>query len=162
MTRASDTRAGWSPVYRVVRRIPAGQVSTYGEVAARAGMPRAARQVGWALNALGPEDDVPWHRVINAKGEVSSRGVREFEGLQRALLESEGVEFDARGRVDFGQFGWAPGTRRRSKPKAVREPKEKPRGASARAKKPKKRETPRKAETMKTLKAARARKVGAK
>ena len=79
MTRAE----GWSPVYRVVRRIPCGQVATYGQVAAMAGMPRAARQVGWALNALDAGDDVPWHRVINAKGEVSTRGEREIEGQGR-------------------------------------------------------------------------------
>jgi len=109
----------WKHVYVVVSDIHSGFVATYGQVAALSGMPGAARQVGWALAAMGSNDDVPWHRVINAKGEVSSRGAREYEGLQRALLESEGVEFDARGRVDLGRFGWAPRTRRPSKPKAA-------------------------------------------
>jgi methylated-DNA-protein-cysteine methyltransferase-like protein len=99
----------WQAVYRVVRRVPEGRVATYGQVAALAGMPGAARQVGWALAALDEENDVPWQRVINAKGEISPRGAREIEDLQRALLESEGVEFDARGRVDLAHFAWRPG-----------------------------------------------------
>ena len=104
---------GWAPVYRVVRRIPAGCVSTYGEIAALAGMPRAARQVGYALNALNGDEDVPWHRVINARGEISARGERAFADLQRALLESECVDFDSRGRVDLETYRWKP--RRRAK-----------------------------------------------
>ncbi|HEB88026.1 MAG TPA: methyltransferase [Deltaproteobacteria bacterium] len=98
--------SGWQPVYRVVRRIPSGRVATYGEVAAWAGMPGAARQVGWALAALGPRDDVPWHRVINAEGRISPRGGPEIEDLQRAMLESEGVLFGPGGRVDLARFGW--------------------------------------------------------
>lgn len=97
---------GWEPVYRVVKRIPAGCVATYGQVAALAGMPRAARQVGWALNALQAEDDVPWHRVINAQGQISRRGEREIEDLQRSLLEAEGVAFTRTGRVDLESHGW--------------------------------------------------------
>lgn len=114
----SGARAqGWTPVYRAVRRIPPGAVSTYGEIAGLAGMPGAARQVGWALNALSEEDDVPWHRVINARGEISGRGEREYADLQRALLESEGVEFDRHGRVDLDRYGWKP--RRRAAKKAA-------------------------------------------
>ncbi|MCA9501813.1 MAG: MGMT family protein [Myxococcales bacterium] len=109
-TSAGSSR-GWSPVYRVVRRVPEGRVATYGQVAALAGMPGAARQIGWALNALDESDDVPWHRVINARGEISGRGEREVEGLQRARLEAEGIVFDARGRVDLGRFGWRPRSR---------------------------------------------------
>ncbi|MEZ4290587.1 MAG: MGMT family protein [Myxococcota bacterium] len=82
----AGAQQGWSPVYRVVRRVPEGRVATYGQVAAIAGMPGAARQVGWALNALDEADDVPWHRVINARGEVSGRGEREIEGSSRARL----------------------------------------------------------------------------
>jgi len=103
--------AGWKPVYRVVRRIPSGRVATYGQVAAMAGMPGAARQVGWALSALGEEDDVPWHRVINARGEISPRGAREAADLQRAMLEAEGIEIGLRGRVDMKRFAWTPRTR---------------------------------------------------
>jgi len=99
---------GWEAVYRVVRRIPTGRVTTYGQVATQAGMAGAARQVGWALAALGSREDVPWQRVINARGEISDRGEPEWADLQRSLLETEGVEFDARGRVDLARFGWPP------------------------------------------------------
>jgi len=105
---------GWAPVYRVVRRIPEGCVSTYGEVAELACMPRAARQVGYALNALTGDEDVPWHRVINARGEISARGERELADLQRALLESEGIDFDCRGRVDLETYGWKPRQREKT------------------------------------------------
>jgi len=102
------SRNSWQSVYRVVRRIPAGRVATYGQIAALAGMPGAARQVGWALHALTEDDDVPWQRVINARGEVSSRGIREIEDLQRALLRSEGVDFNRADRVDLTRFAWQP------------------------------------------------------
>jgi methylated-DNA-protein-cysteine methyltransferase-like protein len=112
MASATDSASGWRPVYRVVCRIPAGQVATYGQIAALSGMPRAARQVGWALSALREEDDVPWHRVINAQGEISPRGGPEIVDMQRALLESEGIEFSARGRVDLDCYAWVPGRRK--------------------------------------------------
>lgn len=104
----ADDEGSWRPVYRVVRRIPSGLVATYGQVAALAGMPGAARQVGWALSALNPDDDVPWHRVINAQGEISARGAHEAADLQRALLESEGIELSRRGRIDLGRYAWEP------------------------------------------------------
>ena len=93
--------------YEVVRRVPPGRVTTYGAVARAAGLPGRARQVGYAMAALADDHDVPWHRVINAKGEVSTRrGGRTFEHIQRALLEAEGVVFDHGGRVDLERYGW--------------------------------------------------------
>lgn len=94
--------------YDVVRRIPAGRVATYGTIARVAGRPGAARQVGYALAALGEgHDDVPWHRVINARGRISDRGDPSGSArVQRILLEDEGVVFDARGRIDLAAFGW--------------------------------------------------------
>jgi methylated-DNA-protein-cysteine methyltransferase-like protein len=93
--------------YEVVRRVPLGRVTTYGAVAQAAGLPGRARQVGYSMAALQGDSDVPWHRVINARGEVSARrGGSAFERIQRAMLESEGVRFDARGRVDLDRFGW--------------------------------------------------------
>jgi methylated-DNA-protein-cysteine methyltransferase-like protein len=93
--------------YEVVRRVPAGRVTTYGTVAREAGLPGRARQVGYAMAALPAGSDVPWHRVINARGEVSRRaGGRAFEHIQRTLLEHEGVVFDGRGRVALERFGW--------------------------------------------------------
>ena len=111
-TRLTAPTPGWKPVYRVVRRIPTGHVATYGQVAALAGMPGAARQVGWALSALDADSTVPWQRVINARGEISARGERAIADLQRALLESEGVEFRPSGRIDLERYGWEPGRRR--------------------------------------------------
>jgi methylated-DNA-protein-cysteine methyltransferase related protein len=95
-------------IYRVVRRIPRGRVATYGEVARLAGHPGAARQVGYALHALPDGSDVPWHRVINARGEISPRAEEGPEHLQRALLEEEGVVFDLRGRCDLQRWSWRP------------------------------------------------------
>jgi methylated-DNA-protein-cysteine methyltransferase-like protein len=92
----------------VVRRIPRGRVATYGQVARLAGLPGRARQVGWALHASGDESGVPWHRVINARGEVSPRSAPGYDRLQQQLLEREGVEFDARGRVALARYGWRP------------------------------------------------------
>jgi len=94
-------------VHDAVRGIPPGRVATYGGIARAVGLTGRARQVGYALAALPDGSDVPWHRVINARGEVSARaGGSGFERLQRVLLESEGVEFDDRGRVDLDRFGW--------------------------------------------------------
>jgi methylated-DNA-protein-cysteine methyltransferase-like protein len=99
---------GWERIYAVVRRIPRGRVATYGRVAALAGMPGRAREVGWALHALDDESDVPWQRVINARGEVSLRGEPAAARVQRALLEREGVVFGPGGRVDLAAHAWRP------------------------------------------------------
>ena len=92
-------------VYRVVGCIPPGRVATYGQIARILDMPRAARTVGWALRALPEGHDVPWQRVINAQGAISSRG-SPGAAVQQALLEDEGIVFDAQGRVDLNEYGW--------------------------------------------------------
>jgi TDG/mug DNA glycosylase family protein len=97
----------YARVYDAVRRIPRGRVATYGQIARLAGIPRHARQVGYALAALLDGSDVPWHRVINAKGEVSPRAEPDWEEVQTKLLEREGVRFDGHGRVSLARFGWA-------------------------------------------------------
>src|SRR5262245_28351749 len=93
-------------VYRLVALIPPGQVTTYGQIARWLGHPSAARAVGYALHALPAGSDIPWQRVINAAGRVSSRCDSHGEAGQRALLEAEGVQFDAGGSVDLRRFGW--------------------------------------------------------
>jgi methylated-DNA-protein-cysteine methyltransferase related protein len=93
-------------VYAAVRRIPRGRVATYGEIASLAGLDGMARQVGYALHELPPHSTVPWHRVVNARGEISRRSVFGSELEQRLRLELEGVRFDSRGRVPLGTFGW--------------------------------------------------------
>ncbi|MHC4946827.1 MAG: MGMT family protein [Planctomycetota bacterium] len=96
-------------IYAVVRRIPVGRVATYGQVAELAGLGGHARQVGYALAALPEGVDVPWHRVINARGSVSPRAFEvEDESRQQSLLEAEGVEFDDRRRVSLERFRWEP------------------------------------------------------
>jgi methylated-DNA-protein-cysteine methyltransferase-like protein len=100
------TSGSYSKIYAVVRRIPRGQVATYGEVAVLAGLPGHARQVGYALHALPDGEALPWHRVLNARGEVSPRSEPGMDGLQRRILESEGVDFDERGRLDLNRYGW--------------------------------------------------------
>lgn len=97
--------SSYTRIYTVVRRIPRGRVATYGEVARRAGLPGAARQVGYALHALPPDTSVPWQRVVNARGEISARGSG-HELAQRRILEREGVRFDVRGRIELARYGW--------------------------------------------------------
>ena len=103
--RSSDR---WQRIYEVVLRVPAGKVATYGQIASVAGLQRGARQVGYALHALADESEVPWHRVLNARGEISARATPGWDGLQRKLLEVEGVRFDERGRVDLSHDRWEP------------------------------------------------------
>ena len=91
----------------VVRRIPRGWVATYGQVATMAGMPRRARLVGRVLQQLDSTTNVPWHRVVNAKGEVSfSLSRNGGDILQRRLLEKEGIKFDVRNRLDLERNRW--------------------------------------------------------
>lgn len=95
-------------IYAVVGRIPRGRVSTYGHVAALAGLPMHARQVGYALQSLPDGSGVPWQRVVNAQGVISPRGHPFAVLQQRELLEREGVVFDAKGRVPLKTYLWRP------------------------------------------------------
>jgi methylated-DNA-protein-cysteine methyltransferase-like protein len=91
----------------VVCRIPKGWVATYGQVAAMAGLPRRARLVGRVLQHLDPATKIPWHRVVNAKGEVSYAPSRNGgDALQRRLLEKEGVEFNDGNRFELERYRW--------------------------------------------------------
>ena len=114
--------AGWAEIYRVVRRVPRGRVTTYGAIAFLAGKPRGARQVGYALAALrGAKHDVPWQRVLGARPRgMAAISILDPMGaaVQQQLLEREGVRFDDRGRVELARFGWTPrrgGTARRDR-----------------------------------------------
>ena len=103
----ADVPNFYAAVYRLVAQIPHGQVTTYGQIARWLGHPSAARAVGYALHALPTGSEIPWQRVINAAGRVSSRCDRHYEGIQRALLEAEEVKFDSYGNVDLQRFGWS-------------------------------------------------------
>jgi methylated-DNA-protein-cysteine methyltransferase related protein len=98
-------------ILAVVRRIPAGRVATYGQIAKLAGLARQPRLAGYALRHA--PDDVPWHRVINAQGRISLRAQSDSVRRQRKLLEAEGVRFDPNERIDLRRFQWRP---RRSQP----------------------------------------------
>lgn len=93
-------------VYDLVRGIPAGKVASYGQIAEILEHPRAARTVGWALAATPAGSAVPWQRVINSQGRISTAWMTDPPDLQRQLLEAEGIVFDASGRVDMRRFGW--------------------------------------------------------
>jgi methylated-DNA-protein-cysteine methyltransferase related protein len=102
MTDEPSTR--YQLIWSMVRRIPRGRIATYGQIAELAGLEGHARQVGYALHNLPARSDVPWHRVVNARGEISPRTAGDSHELQRLLLEAEGVELDARGRVDLKRY----------------------------------------------------------
>ncbi len=102
----TDTDNLYTQVYEMVCEIPEGRVASYGQVARLIGRPRHARQVGYALAALPEEHEVPWHRVVNSKGEISPRSKAGYEDYQRILLEEEGVEFNPAGRIYLKQFLW--------------------------------------------------------
>ena len=100
-----STTAFARSVYRIVSKCPRGRVVSYGGVAALAGKPRAARAVGAALRDLPDGSKVPWWRVVNSSGAISTRP-NHGPSIQRKLLEREGVKFSRAGRIDWEKFGW--------------------------------------------------------
>lgn len=122
-------------IYAVVRRIPRGRVATYGQVAELAGMPGAARVAGAAMRASMPAAGLPWQRVVGKRaGVVAQVSIHDpvGAGIQRALLEDEGVRFSASGGISLRVYGWlpedaaGPGQARGKRPKKA---KARPRGA---------------------------------
>jgi len=93
-------------IWQVVALIPEGKVTTYGEVAQKAGMARAARRVGQALRGLPANTRIPWHRVVNAQGRLSLPEGSIPLRTQRDRLESEGIPFGVNGAIDLNQYGW--------------------------------------------------------
>lgn len=108
--QASSGRTFFRAVVEIVRAIPRGRILTYGQVAVLAGAPRASRIVGGVLYRLGPEERVPWQRVVNREGGLSTYKIG-FGEKQRKLLEKEGVAFTARGCVDRKKHQWFPDKR---------------------------------------------------
>jgi methylated-DNA-protein-cysteine methyltransferase-like protein len=107
-----DPKAYYQQVWEITRKIPRGRVATYGQIAKMIPPPNGVELEGykafaprWVGGAMANcPDDVPWQRVINSKGEISERAGAE---RQRILLEEEGVEFDAKGRIDLKKYGWS-------------------------------------------------------
>ena len=97
--------SGYERIYAAVRQIPRGKVATYGQIAKIVDR-CTARMVGYAMAALRGRIDVPWHRVINARGEISVRSAGDGAARQRRMLEKEGVRLDCRGRVEFKKHRW--------------------------------------------------------
>ena len=91
-------------IYEVVKSIPEGKVATYGQVALLAGNPRWARVVGYALHVNPEPGIIPCHRVVNREGRVAPGFAFGGEGVQRQLLESEGIVFETDGRIDLEKF----------------------------------------------------------
>ena len=96
-------------IYATVCKIPFGRVATYGQIADLAGLYGKARLVGYALYRVQIADNIPWHRVINAKGEISYSFNRQGgDYLQKLLLEEEGIEFKNNGKIDLKKYRWQP------------------------------------------------------
>ncbi len=96
-------------IYSIVRQIPLGKVATYGQIADLSGLYGKARLVGYALFRVDLKDDIPWHRVINSKGEISYSFQRQGgDYLQKVLLEEEGIEFKNNGKINLGKYRWQP------------------------------------------------------
>lgn len=92
-------------IYDIVKRIPTGTVTSYGRIARM--VKCNARQVGYAMASTPGDQEIPWHRVINSKGEVSARKDGGGDERQKQKLVDEGVVFDSKGRVSFDDFGWS-------------------------------------------------------
>lgn len=94
-------------VVNIIKSIPAGKVMTYGQIAELAGSPRGARQVVRVLHSMSSKHQLPWHRVINAKGEI---GLKDSEAIfsQRKFLEGEGIIFMINGGIDLDKYRFIP------------------------------------------------------
>ncbi len=113
-SEAEHVRRLYREIYRIVRRIPAGHVATYGQIAELAGIPGGARVAGAAMKTATPADAVPWQRVLGKAGKARGRiAIHDPVGaaIQRQLLEGEGVAVGDRGMVALDRFGWLPGER---------------------------------------------------
>lgn len=116
-------------VIEIIKKIPYGKVTTYGTVAVLAGLPRGGRLVGGILHHCTEKENLPWQRVINQEGYISTRCLEHPKQAQRALLEEEGVEVSDDFVVDLKKYGWPSyADSRRSEPMASDEASEGKRG----------------------------------
>ena len=110
-------RMSWDRVYRLVKKIPRGRVTTYGDIAKKLQLPGGARVAGYAMASCPSGEGIPWHRVVGAGGRLLIS--EPHASLQRKLLASEGVEVGGR-RIDMKRYAWAPGGRNNSRRLATR------------------------------------------
>ena len=101
----------WKIAYALVKKIPRGKVMTYGQLARAAKLPGGARAAGRAMAACPSGQAIPWHRVVGAGGRLLLREPN--VGLQRKLLESEGVPIAEKRILDFKEHAWSPPRRKR-------------------------------------------------
>ncbi len=94
-------------VITIIKQISTGSVATYGQIAAMAGSPRAARQVVRALHSSSKKENLPWHRVINSKGKISLKPNQGYE-LQKSMLEKEGIQFNDDDSINLKKYLWKP------------------------------------------------------
>lgn len=113
----------WDPVYRLVKQIPRGRVTTYGAVAKALRLPGGARAVGYAMAACPSGRGIPWHRVIGAGGRP--RMPEPYASLQRKLLASEGVALDG-AKINMKLYGWVPKKPRKNPRKPKRKASRRP------------------------------------
>ena len=95
----------YQQIHEIIRLIPSGKVATYGQIAEIVGG-CTARVVGYATSAIPVNSDIPWQRVINFKGKISSRSRGSGELLQQELLEGEGIHFDKLGKTNLKYYRW--------------------------------------------------------
>jgi methylated-DNA-protein-cysteine methyltransferase-like protein len=110
----AKVKSAWEEVFHIVARIPYGRVMNYGQIARLLHQPLSARAVGWAMHQCPP--GLPWHRVVNASGGCSTDKVGNHPvGLQRAMLEAEGVRFRTNSTLDMEDYRWWPDSKRRKR-----------------------------------------------
>ena len=97
----------YKKIYKIVKNIPKGKVSTYGQIGKMIGC--SPRVIGYAMHSVSSEDEVPWQRVINSKGMISFPEGTQGYDEQRAILEAEGIVFNENGKIDLKKFGWETG-----------------------------------------------------
>ena len=107
----------WDPVYRLVKKIPRGRVTTYGQLAKALRLRGGARAVGYAMAACPNGRGIPWHRVVGAGGRLTIP--EPYGAVQRRLLESEGVATDFT-KLDMKRYGWSPARRKPKSRKSQR------------------------------------------
>jgi O-6-methylguanine DNA methyltransferase len=95
----------YQKIYEIVQKVPFGKVASYKQIAVLAGSPLAARQVGYAMAALPPGSSVPWHRIINSRGEIPIKDPAGAKAQRQRLL-LEGIAFNSNGRINLDTFGW--------------------------------------------------------
>jgi len=104
MTAKSEDRP-FERVWKILRKVPRGRVTTYGQLSEMIAHRLTPIGIGWAIRAA-PDGTIPWHRVVAAKGRIATD--REHPGLQREMLESEGIAFTREGYVDMERHAWKP------------------------------------------------------